>query len=227
MNCSTGLDTYINKCIADACASEKRDNDVEFQYMIIKKELIFGIKSKYQGVRRRVEYRLLRNLKKNFGYNFNIVYPESIRETGYSDSNFRIVKSNLGVPANAICTWNLFGNEYYISSNYGNRPKSELGVNHINKLKENGWSYPDDTWDNYCDAFIKAYNMNPMTSFTKDVYPELVAFRRYEKDLMDHGCGYWSVCSEHGYACMCSPTSKVMSGFDMDVWNRLKKSDGY
>lgn len=230
--CLQELVAYINVCIKDACEAENRDNDVEFQYMIIKKELIFGIKSKYQKVRRRVEYRLLRNLKKNFGYNFNIVYPESIKETGYSDSIFRILKSNLGVPVNhAICKWNLFGNEYYLSSNYGNRPKSELGMDHINKLHKNGYDYPNGGWDSYCDAFNKTYGMSPMDSFVTEVYPQLVrtraAFKHYEKDLMDHGCGYWSVCSEHGYACMCSPTSKVMQGFDMDVWNSLARSDGY
>lgn len=224
------LDAYINKCIDDACTKEKRDNDVKFQYMIINKELIFGIKSKYQKVRRRVEYRLLKNLKKNFGYNFNIVYPDSMKETGSEDSEFIIIDISSSVPVNhVISTWNLFGKDYYLEYIHGNRPKSELGSGHINKLEENGYDYPSGGWDNYCDAFTKAYGMNPMTSFLKDVYPQAAraraAFKQYKEDLIEHGCGYWSVCYEHGYACMCSPTSKVMQGFDIDVWDRMKSYD--
>lgn len=226
------LVAYINVCIKDACEAENRDNDVEFQYMIIKKELIFGIKSKYQKVRRRVEYRLLRNLKKNFGYNFNIVYPDSIRETGFKDSAFKLHELRCGVPVNhGIAIWELFEKEYYLSANDGNRPKLELECDHIKKLHENGYDYPNGGWDSYCDAFNKTYGMSPMDSFVTEVYPQLVrtraAFKHYEEDLMDHGCGYWSVCSEHGHACMCSPTSKVMQGFDMDVWNSLARSNGY
>lgn len=222
------LDRYIKKCITDACTVEKRDNDVKFQYMIIRKEFIFGIKTKYEKVRRRVEYRLLKNLKKNFDYNFNIVYPSSIKEAGWNESKFRIIEIGDGLPINhAISTWKLFGKEYYLESIFGNRPDQELGKNHISKLQENGYDYPSGGWDNFSDAFIKAYNMTPMDSFLKDVYPQAVkmraAFKQYEKDAMEHGCGYWSVCDERGYACMCSPSSKVMQGFNFDVWERMKR----
>lgn len=46
--------------------------------------------------------------------------------------------------------------------------------------------------------------------------------QQYEKNLEYHGCGYWSVCSEHGSSCPCSPTSKVMQGFNIKTWESLK-----
>lgn len=220
------LDIYINKCIEDACKAEKRENDVKFQYMIIGKELIFGIKSKYMRVRRRIEYRLLRNLKKNFGYTLNLVYPFSIQETGLLDSMFEIFETDYIPFSHAICKWTLFDKEYYVIYCLGNRPNDELGIQHIKKLEENGFNYPNGNWEEFSDAFFKAYNMTPFDSFIKVVYPEALRFERikkqYEKDLLDHGCGYWSVCFEHGSSCPCSPTSKVMQGFDIKTWESLK-----
>ena len=65
------LENYINKCIADACTSTSKKNDVRYQYRIIGNHLLFAIKSRYQDVKTRVEFRLLNNLQKNFGLDFN------------------------------------------------------------------------------------------------------------------------------------------------------------
>lgn len=48
--------------------------------------------------------------------------------------------------------------------------------------------------------------------------------KRYENNLISHGCGYWSVCDEAGYACPCASDSKVMQGYDEQAWDSLKKS---
>lgn len=59
---------------------------------------------------------------------------------------------------------------------------------------------------------------------TLDEYRESVKMKtileQYYSDSIEYGCGYWSVCRDHD--CQCHPTSKVMQGFDIDVWERMK-----
>ncbi len=50
---------------------------------------------------------------------------------------------------------------------------------------------------------------------------ELQSLKTYDKDLAAHGCGYWSVCWEHGHSCPCASTSAVMQGFSLDTWVSL------
>lgn len=41
----------------------------------------------------------------------------------------------------------------------------------------------------------------------------------YNRNKAEKGCGYYSVCWEH--ACPCSSDSKVMQGYNEDVWSSL------
>lgn len=43
---------------------------------------------------------------------------------------------------------------------------------------------------------------------------------KYLKDLIEHDCGYWSVCLDHG--CKCAIDQNV-NGFDDKVWNSMHK----
>lgn len=64
------------------------------------------------------------------------------------------------------------------------------------------------------------------TITTKDVENIKRIEKQYEENLINNGCGYWSVCFEHGFACPCSPSSKVMQGFNIDTWRSLQKENG-
>jgi len=46
--------------------------------------------------------------------------------------------------------------------------------------------------------------------------------KRHDTDLINRGCGYWSVCDEAGFACPCSSDAKVKQGFDNAVWDNMK-----
>lgn len=46
--------------------------------------------------------------------------------------------------------------------------------------------------------------------------------KRYDSDYLEHSCGYWSVCWEHGHSCPCSSEAAVMQGFSLDTWNSLQ-----
>jgi len=43
---------------------------------------------------------------------------------------------------------------------------------------------------------------------------------QYEKDVIKHDCGYWSVCDDHG--CKCAIERNV-SGFDNKVYNDMRR----
>ena len=47
--------------------------------------------------------------------------------------------------------------------------------------------------------------------------------KRYDLDCAAHGCGYWSVCFEHGHSCPCSPDAEVSKGFSASVWESLQR----
>ncbi|MCM1439775.1 MAG: hypothetical protein NC131_11340 [Roseburia sp.] len=44
----------------------------------------------------------------------------------------------------------------------------------------------------------------------------------YDRDELQHGCGYWSCCLEHD--CFCSMDAKVSKGFDIKVWDSMMES---
>lgn len=221
---------YIERCIKDACATENCENDVEYIYRIIEDQFIFAISSKYKKVRNRIEYRLLHNLKKNFGYAFNLVYPNPYREFTecWKSGVFSIYEISNIDPNHAIDIFELWnGKKFILCSMYGNRPYEELGENHINKLIENGFSYYNNpSWDNFVSSYRAAYDMTPMEGFLlarKEYERRVEAERQHSFNEAAHGCGYWSICEERGAGCPCSPNSAVSKGFNFDVWNRMSE----
>jgi len=172
------LEKYINKCIADACTSTSKKNDVRYQYRIIGNHLLFAIKSRYQDVKIRVEFRLLNNLQKNFGLDFNLVYPDPLHE---SSDCFEVAKFDLypdGIdPNHSIDVWTVFGKKYTIRAFAGIRPYEEEALVHLNKLGEHGYDYmADDTisaWEKFKAAYEAAYGMTPMQGY-KAVEKELM-----------------------------------------------------
>ena len=90
---------YLSE-LAESAKAENRPNDVRYQYIIIGNDLLFVIKSQYQKVRRRIEYRLLRNLKRNFGLRFNLI------DGVFSNSKYGIYE---GIdPNRSFMEWDFF-----------------------------------------------------------------------------------------------------------------------
>ena len=231
---------YIEKVIQEACDSEKRPNDVKFEYQVLPdKTLLFSIKTQYLRVQRRVIYRLHKNLKKNFGLTFNQLYPDPIRMDSEirEEAVYDLYPVSQGVDPNHSCLpITVFGKRYTIRSLYGIRPDEELGMPHLTKLKEHGFDFeanypPEKVWEIFIKAYIDAYGDPPMKEalVQKKYYQDLHAQReqeeihrrQYEKDLYDHNCGYWSVCWEHGASCPCSPNAPVNQGFSEETWQSL------
>jgi len=240
------VESYINKVIEDACRSEDRHNDVEFDYQVLPdRVLLFSIRTKYLRVQRRVLYRLHKNFEKNFGLRFNLIYPDpcrcgiaGIRE----EATYDILPISQGLDPNYSCLRiTVFGKHYILRSLYGIRPDGELGMPHLNKLMEHGFDFeakypPEEEWDIFVKAYIDAYGDPPMKGaldqekYYQDLKAqkaakrlELTHKRQYEKDLEKYGCGYWSVCWEHGASCPCSPTAPSQQGFKEDVWQSCLK----
>lgn len=44
---------------------------------------------------------------------------------------------------------------------------------------------------------------------------------QYLRDEREHGCGYWSVCSDR--ECFCSPDAPVSQGFNEEIWQRMNR----
>lgn len=71
-----GIRKYVDKCFTDAfCAEGREICPYTFEYVLVKNtdgvfQMFSIIKCKYDRVRRRVEYRLANNLKKNFGIHY-------------------------------------------------------------------------------------------------------------------------------------------------------------
>lgn len=151
---------YIDKVIAESAKAENRPNDVRYQYIIIGNDLLFVIKSQYQKVRRRIEYRLLRNLKRNFGLRFNLI------DGVFSNSKYGIYE---GIdPNRSFMEWDFFKQKVTIFYCNGIRPNEELGLNHLEVLKKNGFDYSrDKNWSMFEKAYEKAYGELPVTGFLK------------------------------------------------------------
>lgn len=164
------LEKYINKCIADACASTNKENDVRYQYRIIGNHLLFAIKSRYQDVKTRVEFRLLNNLQKNFGLDFNLVYPDPLHENRacFDATKFDLYPDGID-PNDSIDVWTVFGKKYTIRTFAGNRPYEEDAIEHLNKLREHGYDYLTDncisSWEKFKAAYEAAYGMTPMQGY--------------------------------------------------------------
>lgn len=247
------LQDYINRCAKDACVSENREYDVQMQWRIIGNDLLFAIKSKYKRVRNRIEYRLLNNIKKNFGLDFHLVYPTNgpLEHVGcYQDSLYYLDGEWIGIDfdlevfndsddrdhepypspsyANIIDKWIVFGKEYVIATHYTNNSEETYKI-FCNKIFDHGYR-TGNSFDDFVNAYKSAYGYTPLEYMNKN----LRSMKRinsikaaYYRDQIDHGCGYWSVCSTRGYECPCSPSSKVMQGFDIEVWDSLSRPEEY
>jgi len=168
------ITSYIEKVISEAAAAENHENDVQYQYLLIDNDLLFAIKSKYQRVRRRIEYRLLHNLERNFGLCFNLVYPDKPFENidCFKASHYSIYDQTNGItPNNSFMEWTCFGRKVTVTSVYGIRPDNELGMAHLNRLKENGYDFTvgssEQKWELFKEAYERAYGETPMDGFRK------------------------------------------------------------
>lgn len=175
---------YIDKVIAESAAKEQGPNDVRYQFLIIGNDLLFAIKSQYQRVRRRIEYRLLHNLERNFGLHFNLVYTDGhgCNIDCFRESKYRVYDSQNGIDANnAFMEWRCFGRNMIITSCYGLRPFNQLGLPHLNKLLECGYDYANSAdnknWTKFETAYERAYGELPIMGFLK-------MQKEYEKEDM-------------------------------------------
>lgn len=166
------LNQYIERVIREACDSEKRPNDVKFEYKLLPdKILLFSIKTQYLRVQRKIVYRLHNNLNKNFGLTFNLLYPDPICTRMYDIAEGRIYDLypiDQGVDPNYSCLpITVFGVHYTLRSIYGIRPRNEDASPHLIKLRANGFDfetdYPSDkVWEIFDKAYINAYKETPM-----------------------------------------------------------------
>ncbi len=159
------LQEYIEKVISDACSSEKRPNDVKYQYRLIGNNLLFAIRSNYRKVRVRAEYRLLKNLPKNFGLSFHLVSPDPAHENDacrYA-AKFDLFPLSQGVdPNHSVDNWEVFGRQYTIRA-YPSVYPLERGLSHLQRLKACGFDYETDwDWETFLRAFIAAYDRGPL-----------------------------------------------------------------
>ena len=98
------LRSYIEKAIADACKSENRPNDVTFDAFIIDNAaLLLILHCKYLRVQRRVYYRILNNVPKNFGLSIvdfykvvDVPVPDYVAEEGYVEAGMTVADIKVG-----------------------------------------------------------------------------------------------------------------------------------
>lgn len=145
------LKHYIDMVIEDACKAENRNNDVKYQYCIIQNNLVLVLRTHYRRVLSRIEYRLKRNVTKNFG----LIY----------DRNFDIYD---GIDFNySIAEWNVFGKNMTVRT-YPRNPRcyellNPLAVEagcyslHVERLKLLDPNYTKMTWNQYCSAYEQLY----------------------------------------------------------------------
>ena len=107
-----GLRRYIEKVIAGACKSENRPNDVTFDAFIVDNTaLLLILHCKYQRVQRRVYYRILNNVPKNFGLSIVDIYGlvsvedpdyyavEHYVEAGYTVADIKVGRKHYFISA--------------------------------------------------------------------------------------------------------------------------------
>ncbi len=150
---------YLSE-LAESAKAENRPNDVRYQYIIIGNDILFVIKSQYQKVRRRIEYRLLRNLERNFGLRFNLI------DGAFSNSKYGIYE---GIdPNRSFMEWDCLKQKVTIFYCNGIRSNKELGFHHLEVLKKNGFDYScDKDWNLFETAYEKAYGELPIMTVLK------------------------------------------------------------
>ncbi len=150
---------YLSE-LSESAKAENRPNDVQYQYIIIGNDLLFVIKSKYQKVRRRIEYRLLHNLERNFGLRFNLI------DGVFSNSKYGIYE---GIdPNRSFMEWDCFKQKVIIFYCNGIRPDGELCGSYLKDLKKNGFDYCcDKDWNLFEVAYEKAYGELPIIAVLK------------------------------------------------------------
>lgn len=160
------LGKYISICIAQSFTAEKRkQTDVRYHYRIIENEVLFTIKTQYERVKRRVIWRLLNNLPKQFGLKLCLCIPDPYR-CGVPETQkcgYDVISIHTGIDANySIDLWSIDGKVYTIRSKKGNIEKG--GTRHLERLKEHGYDYVEDRgdWNKFLLAFQSAYGMTPM-----------------------------------------------------------------
>lgn len=80
--------SYIEKVISDAFVSENRENDSEYVlYSLNSKHYILWIKSGWQRVLNRIDYRLAQNFRKNFKVGISIMLGRAAR-VGFCDHEY-------------------------------------------------------------------------------------------------------------------------------------------
>lgn len=174
-NIST-LDDYIRSAIAEACYRENRPDDVQYQYRIIKNYLLFAIKSRYKRVRNHVEDQLMRYVPFKYGLKVQVVYPDPLHEVGnHIPIIFDLFLASEGVDPNHSCDeWVVFGKKYTIRYFRGLTTASsgkENALEHLALLEKNGYryTYGKENWEDFRQAFRKAYGRDPIDSLWKRV----------------------------------------------------------
>ena len=162
-----GLKEYISKVCKDACISEQRPIHVDYQYAIVEDKLIFAVRTKYQRVTRRINYRLDNNIGKNFGLVFCNV------EDIYSKIDF---VSECIDPNFSFASWVLFGKwgtlrcgEDSILNPHLHISCHEYGEkNKYQRLCEAGYcpnlNYGENTaeeWKEFCDYHERVFGDRP------------------------------------------------------------------
>lgn len=164
------LETCIDRCIRTACRVEKRDNDVQYTYRIIKSNLLFAISSKHQRVRIHIERNLLKKIPQQFGLTFNLVLPDPIHEYGdcWKTATFDVIRGTVD-PNFSVDQWKIFGKTYIIRYKKGLKTAStgeQNAMKHLTLLREHGFDYlnVDNSWDTFINAYKEAYGCLPIDS---------------------------------------------------------------
>lgn len=163
---SEGVSKYITKVCKDACVTEQRPVDVQYQYSLVNGMLVFAVKCPWKRVERRINYRLERNLRKNFNVIFcNVMEMNSPIDfvPGDIDPNF------------SFAEWELFGEwgtlrisedpflnpHLHISAKAGDQETKYQALERVG-YAYNG--YPCKThsdWELFCEYYKKAFGDLP------------------------------------------------------------------
>ena len=171
------LKQYIDRVIDEACKSEGRENKVRYQACLIDNNLIFAFKCRYIRVRKKIEYRLLKNLKKNFGLDFSLVMSDPLHERPdvLEATKFDLFPISCGVDPNySVAEWTVFGKKYLIRSFerkhlnpfVRNDSGREGFRKHLQAMKDHGYDYREKhSWSDYEQAYEAAYG-EPVVKIT-------------------------------------------------------------
>jgi len=138
------IDRYINKVISDACLAEGKENDVQYQFRIVEDVVVFAIDTKFERVKRRVEYRLRNNIPKNFGLKFNEDFDIYI---GGFDLNYSIMRWDV---FGQFSTLRAFGDKEHLQPKHGENETLDFFIDRKYDQDESGWN-------SYLSDFEKVY----------------------------------------------------------------------